>query len=169
MRQFWRWTSSLDIGYVKKYSVSRVKHWSWRSSLVVVPHYILLHLLNCRLGLFNHCFHSFCKLIYCFQSGGLLPRFKAHIRSASSVEQEQSLLGRYMYMIVVLELCHGQQIVPIVLPLIDKELQVLIQFLVDVLHLSISLWMPSSEGSQLHSQQLVEFPGEEYHKLGSMV
>jgi len=45
-------------------------------------------------------------------------------------------------MIVVLELRHGQQIVPIILPLVHEEPEVLVQLLVDMLHLSVSLGMP---------------------------
>ena len=46
--------------------------------------------------------------------------FEAHTRDTSGVEQEQRLLGSGVDVIVVLELCHGQEVVPVVLPLVYK-------------------------------------------------
>ena len=88
MRQFQRQTSSLDIRYVKEYPIPRVKHQGQRPFLIVISGNILLYLLDCGLGLLNCYSHSFCELIYHFQSRGSLPGFKAYTRGASSVEQE---------------------------------------------------------------------------------
>ena len=161
--------SGLDIRYIEEYSVPRVRHWSWRSSLVVVSYYIFLYLLDCGLSLFDCCLHLFYELVHHFQSRGLLPGFKVYMRSLSSVEQEQNLLNRWIHVVVVLELCHGQQVIPVILSLIDEELQILIQLLVDMFCLSIGLQMPSSGRNQLYFQQSVEFPDEKYHKLESVV
>ena len=47
--------------------------------------------------------------------------FKAHAGVLSSVKQEQSLLNGGVYIVVVLEFCYGQQIVPVVLSCIDEK------------------------------------------------
>ena len=73
------------------------------------------------LGPFDCYFYVFYELIYCFQSRRVLPRFKAHVESLSSVKQEQSLLNGSVYIVVVLEFCYWQQIIPVILLLIDKE------------------------------------------------
>jgi len=52
--------------------------------------------------------------------------FKSHARKSSSVEQEWRLLGGRVDMVVVLELHHGEEVVPVVLLFIHKELEVLI-------------------------------------------
>jgi hypothetical protein len=46
-----------------------------------------------------------------------------------------------MDVVVVLEFCHGQKFIPVILALIDKDPEVLFQFLVDTFHLSVCLWM----------------------------
>jgi len=51
-------------------------------------------------------------------------------------------LGSGVDMIVVLELCHGQQVIPIILLLVHKEPEVLVQLLVDTLRLPIGLGVP---------------------------
>ena len=59
-------------------------------------------------------------------------------------------------MIVVLELCQQKQFILVVLPLINKEAQILFQLLVDPLHLSVTLWMVGRSGSQLYAKEVVE-------------
>ena len=58
-------------------------------------------------------------------------------------------------MIVVLELCQQKQFIPVVLPLVDKEAEILFQLLVDLLHLSVTLWMVGHSGSQLYAKEAV--------------
>ena len=157
MQQFQRQMYGLDIGYIQEYLVSRVKYWGWRSFQIVIVYYIFLCLLDSGLGFFNCYLHLLHKLIYCFQSGGLLPGFKAYMGSASSVKQEQSLLGRDIHIVVVLEFYHGQQVIPVILLLVDKQAQVLIELLINTLCLSISLQMPDCRRDQLYLQQLIEF------------
>ena len=121
MRQFWTWTGDLDIGCVQEYLIPRVKHQGWRPSLIVLPSHILC-LLDCGLGLFNCCFHSSHELIYCIQSKRSLSGFKAYMGGASGIKQEWSLLGGGMHMVIMLEFYHRQQVVPVVLFFVDKEL-----------------------------------------------
>ena len=52
-----------------------------------------------------------------------------------------------MYVVVVLELCQQKQLIPVVLPLIDKEAEILLQLLVVLFHLPITLWMVGHSGS----------------------
>jgi len=49
-------------------------------------------------------------------------------------------------MVVVLELFQWKKVVPVVLLFVDEDLEVLIQFLVDMFHLSIHLQMPCHGG-----------------------
>jgi len=43
------------------------------------------------------------------------------VRKSSSVEQERRLLGGGVDIVVVLELCHKEKVVPVVLPFVHKE------------------------------------------------
>ena len=70
--------------------------------------------------------------------------FKAHLRVLASVKHEGSLLGGRMHMVVVLEFSQWEQLIPVILPLVYEESEVLLQLLVDSFHLSITLWMVSS-------------------------
>ena len=72
-------------------------------------------------------------------------------------------------MIVVLELCQRKQFIPVVLPLIDKEAEVLFQLLVDPLHLSITLWMVGHSGSQPYAEAAVELSCQLCYKLWTLV
>ena len=58
IQQFWRQMCGLDIGCIKENPIPWVKHQDQRSSLVIVPYYILLCLLNCGLGFFDGCLYS---------------------------------------------------------------------------------------------------------------
>ena len=49
-------------------------------------------------------------------------------------------------MVVVLELGHGQEVIPVILSLIDEEAKVLLQLLVGSLSLSVRLWVVGSGG-----------------------
>ena len=51
-----------------------------------------------------------------------------------------------MDMVVILELSHGKEIIPIILPFIHEEAKVLLQFLVDMFSLAIHLGVIGSRG-----------------------
>ena len=65
--------------------------------------------------------------------------FKAHPWCPTCVQQEQSGLSGGVHMVVVLELCQEEQLCLVVLSFIDKQLQILFQFLVDPLYLFVCL------------------------------
>ena len=44
-----------------------------------------------------------------------------------------------MDVVIVLKICEQEEIVPVILPLVNEELEELFQLLIDSLHLSISL------------------------------
>jgi len=46
-----------------------------------------------------------------------------------------------MDMVVVLELSQRQEVIPVVLLFIDKDLEILVQLLVDMFYLSVYLWI----------------------------
>ena len=46
-----------------------------------------------------------------------------------------------MCVVIVLELRKWQQFIPVILLLIDKELEVLLQLLIDPFRLTVSLWV----------------------------
>jgi len=58
---------------------------------------------------------------------------------------------------------------PIILSLVGEESEILFQFLVDLFHLSITLWVVGCGGCQLNSEQPVEFPGEFRYELGTSI
>ena len=94
---------------------------------------------------------------------------KAHLWVPPRVKHEGSLLCGRVYMIVVLELCQQKQFIPVVLPLIDKEVEILFQLLVDLLHLSITLQMVGCSGSQLYAKEVVELSHQLHYKLWTSV
>ena len=62
------------------------------------------------------------------------------------VQHEWGLACGQMDMVVILELSHGKEIIPIILPFIHKEAKVLLQLLVDMFGLTICLWVIDSRG-----------------------
>ena len=72
-------------------------------------------------------------------------------------------------MVVGLELRKWQQFVPVILSLIDKELEVFLQFLIDPFHLAISLWVVSCSHHKLDSKEPVQLLGQVCYELGSLV
>ena len=65
--------------------------------------------------------------------------------------------------------CEGEKVVPIILSLINKKVEELFQFLVNLFHLSISLRVVCGGGSQLDSEKSVEFVHEFHYKLGASI
>jgi len=53
-----------------------------------------------------------------------------------------------MNMVVILELSEGKEIGPVILSLVDKKSEVLLQLLVHPFGLAISLWMIGSGGCE---------------------
>ena len=72
-------------------------------------------------------------------------------------------------MVVVLKLCEGEEVSPVILWLIDKDPEVLLQLLIDPLGLAIALRVISSGSGKLDPKHPIEFPGELSHKLRSTV
>jgi len=70
----------------------------------------------------------------------------------SSVEEERRVLSGRTNLVVVLEFCKRQEPHPIILSLVGEESEILFQFLVDLFHLSITLWVVGSGGCQLNSK-----------------
>ena len=74
-----------------------------------------------------------------------------------------------MNMIVILEFHEGEQVVPVILPLICEEAKILLELLIDLFYLSISLWVVCYSSCQFYSEDLVEFFGELCYELGTSV
>jgi hypothetical protein len=49
-------------------------------------------------------------------------------------------------MVVILELCEGKEVSPVILPLINEEPEVLLEFLIHSLSLPIPLWVVGRGG-----------------------
>ena len=60
-----------------------------------------------------------------------------------------------MDMIIALEFHEGEEIIPIILPLIDKKAEELFKLLINPFCLSVSLRMIHSGGCQFNSEELV--------------
>jgi hypothetical protein len=65
-----------------------------------------------------------------------------------------------MDMIVVLELGHRQEIVPVILSVVDEDAKILLQLLVDLFGLPISLRVICSQSCNLDYQQVVQLTSE---------
>ena len=72
-------------------------------------------------------------------------------------------------MVVVLELCQGQQVGPVILPLVGEQSEILLQLLVNPFCLSVSLWMVGRSGCNLDSEHQVNLSGEFHNELWSTV
>ena len=72
-------------------------------------------------------------------------------------------------MVIVLNLGQWQQVIPIILSFINKEVEVLFQFLVDSLCLTVALWVVCSCCSKLDSKKPVKLSGELGDELWSSV
>ena len=72
-------------------------------------------------------------------------------------------------MVVVLELGEGEQIVPIVLPLIYEEVQILFELLVNPFCLSFGLGVIGCCGCKLNPEEPVQFPCELSNELWAPV
>ena len=74
-----------------------------------------------------------------------------------------------MDVVVVLEFRQGEEVRPVILPLIDEYLKVLLQFLIDPFRLSIPLRMIGFGGRYLNPKHAVQFPSELCYELRSLV
>jgi len=66
-------------------------------------------------------------------------QFEAHLGVLAGIEEEGCLLCGQVDVVVVGELCQGEECVPVILSFSDKDPQVLFQFLVDPFCLSVCL------------------------------
>jgi len=64
-------------------------------------------------------------------------RFEAHPGVSAGIEEEGCLLCGRVDVVIVGELCQGEEHIPAVLSFSNKDPQVLFQFLVDLFHLSV--------------------------------
>ena len=72
-------------------------------------------------------------------------------------------------MVIVLELRHWKEFIPVILTLIYKDSEILLQLLVDMLCLSVCLWVVSCSRRQCDTKQPVQLPGELRHKLRTSI
>ena len=72
-----------------------------------------------------------------------------------------------MDVVVILEFRQREEVHPVILTLIDEQPKVLLQFLVDPLHLSITLWVIGSGGCD--PENAVQFLSELHHELQASV
>ena len=74
-----------------------------------------------------------------------------------------------MDVVVVLALRQGQQVGPVILPLVGEQSEILLQLLVNLFCLSVSLQMVGCSGCNLDSDHPVKLSGEFRNELRSMV
>ena len=87
---------------------------------------------------------------------------EAHLWVPSRVKHEGSLLCGGVYVIVVLEIHQWKEFVSVILPLVDKEVEILFQLLVDPFHLSVTLWMCNVFTLLLRFSQFTKRTGTRY-------
>lgn len=85
------------------------------------------------------------------------------------VKQERRGLGGCVDVVVVLEFRKGQEFPPIVLSFTDKESEVLFEFLVDALGLSVCLRVVGGGRGDLDVEEVVEFARELRDELRASV
>jgi hypothetical protein len=87
----------------------------------------------------------------------------------TGVQQEQCLLGAGVDVVIVLELHHQKELIPVILMLIYKVSEILLQLLVDTLHLSVCLWVVNCSHRHCDTEQSVKLSGELRHKLWTLI
>jgi len=120
---------------------------------VVVLHHVIFCLSQCWLSFLEGIIHLICELVNHFNPGQRLMWLKAHLGVSAGIEKKGCLLHGGVDMVVVGNLCQGEQCVPIILSFSNKDLQVLFQFLVDLLCWSVSLQVVGSRHHSFNSQQ----------------
>src|SRR5277367_2769699 len=98
-----------------------------------------------------------------------LSGFKSHTRYSAGVQKKQNFAGCGMDVIVVLEFRKGEQFIPVILLLINKDSKVLLQFLIDSLRLSVTLRVVSGGSRQFNCKESVKFPGKFRYELRSTI
>ena len=71
--------------------------------------------------------------------------------------------------VIVGEFGYREPVVPVVLPLVYKEAQELLNFLVDTFRLAVCLWVVGCQGRNFNPKYLAESSHEVQYKLGSPV
>ena len=74
-----------------------------------------------------------------------------------------------MDVVVILEFRQREEVCPVVLSLIDEYPKVLLQFLIDLLHLSITLWVIGRGGRYLNPKYTVQLLSEFCYELRTSV
>ena len=70
---------------------------------------------------------------------------------------------------VILEFHQGEEVHPVILSLIDEYPKVLLQFLIDLLRLSIPLWVIGCGGRYLNPEYVVQLPSKLCYELRTLV
>src|SRR5277367_2783830 len=98
-----------------------------------------------------------------------LSGFKSHTRYSAGVQKKQNLAGCGMDVIVVLEFRKGEQFIPVILPLDNKDSKVLLQFMIDSFRLAVTLRMVSGGSRQFNSKKSVKFSGKFRYELRATI
>src|SRR3981189_3844940 len=72
-------------------------------------------------------------------------------------------------MIIVLEFAESEKLLPVVLSLVHKKSEELLQLLVNPFGLAIRLWVICGRGCQLYADEAIELAGEVRDELGTAV
>ena len=99
----------------------------------------------------------------------MLVWFKTHPGESPVFKEEGRLLSRQVDVVVILEFCQREEVCPVVLSLIDEYPKVLLQFLIDPLRLSDTLWVIGSGGRYLNPKYMVQLPSEFCYELRTSV
>jgi hypothetical protein len=81
------------------------------------------------------------------------------------IQQKGLMLGGRVDMVVILKLCEGKEVGPI----INEEPEILLEFLVHSFSLPIPLWVIGHGGCQLNFQEPVELTSKLGHKMRASV
>jgi hypothetical protein len=88
---------------------------------------------------------------------------------STHVEEEGGVLCGGVNVVIVRELTKRQECVPVVLPFIYKDSNVLFKFLIDTFSLAIGLWMIGGGQQNCDIKEAISFMHEFSHKLGASI
>jgi hypothetical protein len=169
MGKFLRWPSCPNIFGVKVNLVSGLIFRSSGPFPVIISSHVVLRLSQCRLRLLQSVLHTTRELVHRFQMRRRLIRFKTHPGNTAGIEEKRNLSRSRVNVIVVLKLCKGKELVPIILPLIDKDTEILLELLINPFRLSVALRMICRGSRQFDSEESIQLLSELGNKLRAAV
>jgi hypothetical protein len=98
--------------------------------LIIVVSHVILQLREGSPSFTEGVLHPVHEFVNCLNMQSTIDRFETHARVSASIGKERCVFGRSMDMVVISEFSHRKPFIPIVLPFVHENVQVLLEFLI---------------------------------------